>query len=93
MGVLCAKGEATKGVREAVRRSGMPIVWVMIEDLGEERGGRVRQVLWNSRVTELGAEGIGVRVRYLPVDPGELEREAVLTWRGAVWEREQEEGE
>ncbi|KAL8711991.1 MAG: hypothetical protein Q9220_003687 [cf. Caloplaca sp. 1 TL-2023] len=87
VGVLCAKRPATKGVREAVRRSGMPVVWVMLEDLGEGRGGIVRQVLWNQRVSALGLGGMGVNLRYLPGgEGGEVEREAVLTWKGEVWE-------
>lgn len=60
----------------------MPVVWVMIEDLGEGRG-RVRQVLWNDRVDELGGEGVGVGVRYLG---GGVEKEMVLMWKGELWE-------
>ena len=87
VGVLCAKKPATKGVREAVRRSGMPIVWVMVEDLGV-RGGRVRQVLWNQRVSELGAEGMAVGLRHAAADGEEMEKEAVLLWKGKPWQPE-----
>lgn len=88
VGVLCAKREATKGVREAVRRSTVPALWVMLEDVGEGHG-RVRQVLWNRRVSELGAEGVGVGLRYLPREGAEgVEKEVVLTWKGEVWEPE-----
>lgn len=85
--VLCAKREATRGVREAVRRSGAPVVWVMVEEL-EEGVGRVRQVLWNARVSEMGAEGMSVGVKYLPQRElgGKVEREMALTWKGEVWE-------
>lgn len=40
VGVLCARREATAGVREAVRRCRRGVVWVMIEDYEEafERG-------------------------------------------------------
>lgn len=40
VGVLCAKREATAGVREAVRRCRSGVIWVMIEDPNEasERG-------------------------------------------------------
>ena len=40
VGVLCAKREATAGVREAVRRCTRGVIWVMIEDSDEasERG-------------------------------------------------------
>ncbi|KAL9600074.1 MAG: hypothetical protein Q9219_003444 [cf. Caloplaca sp. 3 TL-2023] len=82
--VLCAKREATKGVREAVRRSKVPVVWVMVEDLGGEEG-KVRQVLWNERVREVGAEGVGVGVRYA-LGEGEVGKEVRLTWKGEVWE-------
>ena len=88
VGVLCATREATKGVREAVRRFGRPVVWVMLEDVGEGEG-RVRQVLWNERVAELGAQGVGVQNLYMPQKgKGDLvvEREVVLTWKGKVWE-------
>ncbi|KAL8682460.1 MAG: hypothetical protein Q9186_001503 [Xanthomendoza sp. 1 TL-2023] len=93
VGVLCGKREATKGVREAVRRCGAPVVWVMVEDTREEEGtlvegeGRIRQVLWNGRVSEIGAEGVVVGVKYTPAERGrEVEREVVLTWKGEVWE-------
>lgn len=84
VGVLCAKREATRGVREAVRRCGIPVVWVMVEDLGS-RGGRVRQILWNEKVGEVGGEGVGVGVAYAHGEAG-LDREAVLMWEGRVWD-------
>ena len=89
--------EATKGVRDAIRRFGRPVVLVMLENLGEGEG-RVRQVLWNQKVAEIGVEGVGAQVRYLPGkgdgdgvgDGGEYEEgvdtEVVLTWKGEVWE-------
>ncbi|KAL8986852.1 MAG: hypothetical protein Q9177_003888 [Variospora cf. flavescens] len=101
--VLVAKRPATKGVREALRCSRVPVVWVMLEDLAERDGGyveeeeemgRVRQILWNAKVIELGVEGLGVGVRYLSspssssgerrrVDGGgKVEKEIVLTWKG-----------
>ncbi|KAL8975514.1 MAG: hypothetical protein Q9197_000252 [Variospora fuerteventurae] len=74
--VLVAKRPATKGVREALRCSRVPVVWVMLEDLAERDGGymeaeeqeemgRIRQILWNAKVIGLGVEGLGVGVRYL----------------------------
>ncbi|KAI4096321.1 MAG: hypothetical protein LQ344_001147 [Seirophora lacunosa] len=100
--VLVAKRQATRGVREAVRCSRVPVVWVMLEDVAERAGcgeteapvgetGRVSQILWNAKVIGLGAEGVGVGVRYLPptgerVEGGEVEKEVVLTWKGEVWE-------
>ncbi|KAL8660649.1 MAG: hypothetical protein Q9202_006353 [Teloschistes flavicans] len=94
VGVLCAKREATKGVREAVRRSKRPVVWVMLEDWGAEEGtgGMVRQILWNQRVSELGAEGVGVGVKYLPGEKEGVRKEVGLTWRGELWEPESSSG-
>ncbi|KAL8807691.1 MAG: hypothetical protein Q9182_000502 [Xanthomendoza sp. 2 TL-2023] len=93
VGVLCGKREATKGVREAVRRCGAPVVWVMVEDARDEEGtlregeGRIRQVLWNARVSEMGVEGVGVGVKYTPAGSDrKVEREVVLTWKGEAWE-------
>jgi len=42
IGVLCARREATAGVREAVRRAGRGVVWIMVENpnIGEDGGGR-----------------------------------------------------
>ncbi|MCJ1468213.1 hypothetical protein MMC07_006841 [Pseudocyphellaria aurata] len=99
VGVLCAKQAATKGVREAVRRSGIPVVWIMVEEDDEGGGtgtgkGRVRQVLWNEKVAAMGAEGVGVGVRYAVSHQGRdetrtasgLEKEAVLLWEGREWD-------
>ena len=98
--VLCAGREATKGVREAIRGARRGLVWIMVEDInraGEETEvdadieaegtGRIRQVLWNDRVASLGLEGIGVQTKYsAPQDGGTVDREAVLTWKGEMWE-------
>lgn len=99
VGVLCAKQAATRGVRDAVRRCGIPVVWVMLEE--DEGRGRVRQVLWNEKVAAMGAEGVGVGVRYVIGNPhrGEeaippaaaapregMEKEAVLLWEGREWD-------
>lgn len=89
VGVLCAKREATRGVRDAVRRCRIPVVWVMVEDLGPG-GGRVRQVLWNEKVGEVGGEGVGVGIAYSRGGGGGVangvEREAVLMWEGRMWD-------
>ena len=83
--VLCAKKPATKGVREAIRRCGVPVVWVMVEDIGEGIG-RVRQVLWNEGVNQVGAEGMAVGLRYLPGDEGKgIAKECVLLYNGKPW--------
>ena len=93
VGVLCGKGPATKGVREAVRRAGSGVVWVCVEDFGGrdgdgERRGRVRQVLWNEKVGALGVEGMGVGVRYCGGEGEAREKESVLLWKGVPWEPE-----
>jgi hypothetical protein len=80
VGVLCGRVEATKGLRDALRGCGRPVVWVQVA--GE---GRVGQVLWNAAVAKLGAEGVGVGVRYWG-GGAEGAKEAVLTWKGEVWE-------
>ena len=87
VGVLCALSQATKGVREAIKRAERPVIWVMIQGQGEAEG-LVKQILWNERVTELGAQGLGVQLMYLPGQEGEVGTEAVLTWDGKVWEPE-----
>lgn len=93
MAMLVTTRAATKGVREAVARSGVPAVWVMIEDVGKGEG-RVRQVLWNHRAGEMGLAGVGVQVRYLPGKGGEaVEQEVALTWKGEVWEPSLEKNE
>ncbi|KAL4870077.1 hypothetical protein BDV12DRAFT_195686 [Aspergillus spectabilis] len=62
-GVLVSPREATRGVREALGRSGMPLVWMMV---GFD--GAIRQVLWNGGVEGLGLGlgGLGVEVLYSP---------------------------
>lgn len=98
VGVLCGKGPATRGVREAVRRAGRGVVWISVENLGDGEG-RVRQVLWNERVGEMGLVGMGVGVRHgggigIGKEEGEgMEKEAVLLWKGMPWEPEVGEGE
>lgn len=82
--VLCAKRPATKGVREAVKRSATPLVWVMIEDTDQDEG-KVRQVLWNQRVGELGAQGMAVGLQHSSRGHGTIANEAVLLWKGKPW--------
>ncbi len=84
IGVLCAKRPATKGVRKAVRRSGMPVVWIMVEDVGH-KGGRVRQLLWNQRVSELGAQGMAAGLEHMAGEKEGMQSETVLLWKGKPW--------
>jgi len=66
--LLCAPVPATKGVRDALGRSGAPMGYVMIgrgEDAGAD-AGRITQVLWNRAAGERGGlAGLSVGVRYL----------------------------
>jgi len=84
LGLLVANREATRGMREALGRSELPLGYVMVTS-GE---GRVVQFVWNQEAARRGLEGIGVTNRYLG-DTGNgrgngdgVEREIVLTWNG-----------
>ena len=95
LGILCAPREATRGVREALGRSRLPLAFVMLEAHGR---GRVLQFLWNRAAVDLGLDGVGVTMRYScsaggedgDEGEGEGEREkevgaeVALTWRGEV---------
>lgn len=88
VGVLCGKGEVTRGVREAVKGSGVGVVWVRV--CAE---GRVRQVVWNRVVGEAVGGGVAVGLRYVRGVGDGWEKEAVLTWGGGMWEGKEEGGE
>lgn len=80
VGVLCAKREATAGVREAVRRCRRGVIWIMIEDSNEapERG-----VVGD----EKGEEEAGLRVKGEKVDgvhDGRLGRIKQILWNEKV---------
>lgn len=92
---LCAKGEATVGVREAIRSSRRPLIWIRVEDLNERKeadgeldlvGGRIRQIFWNSSVQCLVGHGLGAGVKYLHGQEGTVEQEVCLTLEGKVWQ-------
>ncbi|CAC9890543.1 hypothetical protein D6C98_08291 [Aureobasidium pullulans] len=74
--ILAAAKEATKGVRDAVGRSGLPMAYLNITT-----EGRVRQFVWNQAAVECGLEGVGVTLRYLL----DGESEVALTWKGLPW--------
>ena len=95
LGLLVANREATKGMREALGRSGLPLGFVMVTS-GE---GRVVQFVWNQEAARQGLEGVGVTNRYLG-DTGSgrgngegVEREIALTWNGWAFKRMEEGGE
>ncbi|KAJ5826287.1 hypothetical protein N7474_003425 [Penicillium riverlandense] len=82
VGMLVSPREATKGVRDAMARSGYPLLWMMIE-----RDGTMRQALWNARAELLGLEPLGVETRYTGGDGGgdlseKVSAEVALTWDG-----------
>lgn len=74
--ILAAAKEATKGVRDAVGRSGLPMAYLNITT-----EGKIRQFVWNHAAVECGLEGVGVALRYL-VDG---DSEVALTWKGVPW--------
>ena len=91
VGVLCAGREATRGVREAVRRSRRGLIWVYVEEtVGKDHEtevgapAKVRQLLWNEQVASMGAEGVNVDVKY--VSPDSSEKEVVLTYKDEIWQ-------
>ena len=94
VGVLLAAQPASRGVREAIKRSSRGLVWICVEEgqrnkqeKATQTGGRVRQLLWNDRVAEMGAAGIDVGLRR-----GPLQEEVVLTWQNEVWEPNEAKG-
>lgn len=51
----------------------------------EEKGGRIKQVLWNDRVQKLVGEGTGTGVIHLPgKGVGRMETEVVMSWKGIL---------
>ncbi len=91
LGLLAAPKEATAGVREAMGRSRLPLLFAMIGNTD----GRVMQLLWNQRAREVGLDGLGVTVRYCSTTKedgaeseeekeGQVTREVALTWKGDV---------
>lgn len=74
--ILAAAKEATKGVRDAVGRSRLPMAYLNITT-----EGRVRQFVWNHAAVDCGLEGVGVALRYL----ANGESDVALTWKGMPW--------
>lgn len=73
LGLLVTERAATKGIRDALGRSGWPMGFVACS-----REGKVEQMLWNRRAEEEGWEGLGVGTRF----NGDGGREVGLVWRG-----------
>ena len=87
VGVLCASKEASRGVRDALKRSPRGLVWVFVSDVAREMtslnsttSARIRQLLWNEQVASMGAEGCDVGLKYASTES--LEKEIVLTYNG-----------
>ncbi|KAL7915932.1 hypothetical protein GGI35DRAFT_11174 [Trichoderma velutinum] len=59
LGLLVAEKTATKGMRDALGRAGMPMGYFCCS--GED--GVVRQMLWNQRAEDEGLEGVDVALR------------------------------
>ncbi|KAI4850401.1 hypothetical protein E4T44_02772 [Aureobasidium sp. EXF-8845] len=74
--ILAAAKEATKGVRDAVGRSRLPMAYLNVTTKG-----RVRQFVWNHAAVECGLEGVGVALRYL----ANGESDVALTWKAMPW--------
>lgn len=74
--ILAAAKEATKGVRDAVGRSRLPMAYLNITT-----EGRVRQFVWNHAAVECGLEGVGVALRYSADGASDV----ALTWKGMPW--------
>lgn len=79
--ILVSPREATKGVRDTLTRSTHPLFWIMMES-----DGTLKQVLWNSKVEELGLAALGVETRYPQVadetSDGLSRPDVVISWDG-----------
>lgn len=72
---LVAKGKGTKGVREALQRSRVPMGFVHVDV-----DGRVVQMLWNEAAVQGGLEGVGATMRF----SADGREEIVLTLGGRI---------
>jgi hypothetical protein len=82
MGFLVAASQATKGMRDALIKSSLPLGFIQIT-----REGRVLQMLWNHQATLWGLEGFGVTTKFGPnggTAGGGVDQEIALTWKGAM---------
>jgi hypothetical protein len=92
IGILAAPREATKGVREAMMRSKVPLAFVKVPQLesfdGLERSADevavVEQCIWNATAQERFLAGMGVTIRYGGMERGSGKGEVVLVWRGKI---------
>jgi hypothetical protein len=86
-GFLATTSQATKGMRDALIRSPLPMGFLQVT--GE---GKVLQFIWNHVATQSGLEGVGVTTRYmLGCEGKEVEEEVALTWNGWTITKKQQE--
>jgi hypothetical protein len=90
MGFLVATNQATKGMRDALIRSHLPMGFLQVT--AEKR---VLQFVWNHEAAQQGLEGMGVTNRFTPqldekgsVEGNGLEQEIALTWNGWTLSKE-----
>jgi hypothetical protein len=74
--ILAAAKDATKGVRDAVGRSTLPMAFLNVTT-----EGKVRQFVWNHAAVECALEGVGVALRY----SADGDSDVALTWKGMPW--------
>jgi hypothetical protein len=78
MGFLVAPSEATKGMRDAMVKSRLPLGFMRVT-----REGKVLQMLWNQRAGLWGLEGFAVTMRF---GKEGREQEIVMTRNGRMIE-------
>jgi hypothetical protein len=88
LGILATPLPATKGVRDGLGRSRLPLAFlnVSLDDGHEQLGvGTIEQFVWNSVAAKELLGSVGVTVRYAPAAPGEdVKKEVCLTLKGEV---------
>lgn len=89
LALLVASGPATKGVRDALQRSRLPMALMQVTT-----EGGLSQFLWNAAAAGIGLEGLGVTLRHGGADTGAAGHRIALTWMGKVVEatKQAEEG-
>lgn len=77
LGLLVSPISATKGYRDAIRRSRWPMGYIFCQ-----ANGKIVQMFWNYRAEQEGLEGVSCGVKY--TGGGASEKEVVLTYEGKV---------
>ena len=77
LGFLVSQAPASKGVRDALNRSRLPMVYARCD-----AEGKMLQMFWNRKAAEEGLEGVRTVAKYAG---GERDsREVILTWKGEM---------